>query len=703
MSDTISTTIVLENAALRAEFSLETGALLSLKSMLTGWIIHRRPEPGVSFRMLAPIANMRNNPVLGEKQRVSRYAVAKDGNAVTFTWEALHSEHGGELPITFTGTATLRDDGLTFTGSISNRSEYPVEAIAYPCLGDVTPATPESKLERYTQGYGGGGPSELYPKFSETEGYWGTCSPVNSTSNHGSQFMLLQNSEQGLYIGYHDPDDARIGRLYLRISAWLPGLLHFPGAEDGDHQPAYRTPGDAPGTLPLRAAGRNNRARSYRAAALCRPLAERGGYLQGMARHLVHASGQHPGVGAGHPFLAAIPHARPGRYHPGALSANWWRSDASARRHGIAAIQLVGWNDGGQDRGNPSHNTDAHLGSWEELRDAITMVQAMGVKIILFNKYTWVDLSSAWYEHEGFQHVTRDPYGGIHWANGYEYQTMTQLAGINTRRFAVTCTASPAWRKTAVGEFLKSVQLGAAGMLFDEAQHHGSATHCFSRGHHHHHPAFLCSADNQLAREFRAASDPVDAEYLFAGEGLNDYQLLEYHLSYFRISEGNATHMHRYIDPFAPLMVASRGFDDRNSLNKCLQYRYIISFEPFNFKGRPEDFPLTLEYGKKINALRRQYRAYLWDAEFRDVIGAAVTVAGQPYRDYTLFRRLDTGKRAVIVANLDPEQSLTATITLDGEHGPLSLVDPENPIPRESDGTVVIPPRSVAVVLEGEG
>jgi len=696
MTITDTNTIVLENEALWVEFCLETGALIGLRSKLTGWVIQRRPELGVSFRMLVPLPEMRNNPVRGEKQRVGHYEV--DENTVTFYWHKLESEHGGELPISFAGTVVLSERGLTFTGTVHNHSEYTVEAVAYPCLGDVTPATPESKLERWTQGYGGGGPSELYPKFSETEGYWGTCSPVNSTGNPGSQFMLLQNGEQGLYVGYHDP---ALRELVMYTFEYQPGFLdyytflmpktdtisqhtvklemrieHFPFVQPG------QTGELAPIVLQPYAGGWQQGVdvyKAWRADWFKRP-ANTPAWVQDIHSWLqFHMHDPEDTIQATYNDLVEI-----GR---------------QCAEHGISAIQLVGWNDGGQDRGNPSHNIDTHLGTWEELRTAIAEVQAMGVKIILFNKYTWVDLSTKWYAEEGHKHVTRDPYGGFHWAGGYEYQTMTQLAGINTRRFAVMCTASPAWRKIAVEEFQKSVHLGAAGMLFDEGQHHGEAKYCFDQSHEHAHPAFVFGADNQLARDFRAASDPVDPEYLFSGEALNDYQLTEYHLSYFRVSEWNASHMHRYIDPFAPLMVASRGFDDRNSLNKCLQYRYIISYEPFNFKGRPEDFPLTLEYGKKIDALRRQYRAYLWDAECRDIVGATVTVDGKPYKDYSLFRQ-PTGKRAVVIANMDPEKSIEATLTLDGSHGPLCVVDPENPEMRDSGETVTIPARSVVVVME---
>ena len=40
--------------------------------------------------------------------------------------------------------------------------------------------------------------------------------------------------------------------------------------------------------------------------------------------------------------------------------------------HGVTALQLVGWNQGGQDRGNPSHDPDDRLGTWDDLKTAIS-------------------------------------------------------------------------------------------------------------------------------------------------------------------------------------------------------------------------------------------------------------------------------------------------------------------------------------------
>jgi hypothetical protein len=61
--------------------------------------------------------------------------------------------------------------------------------------------------------------------------------------------------------------------------------------------------------------------------------------------------------------------------------------------YGVTAVQLVGWNQGGQDRGNPMHNPDERLGTWEDLKAAISTIEALGVRVILFNKFVWADVT----------------------------------------------------------------------------------------------------------------------------------------------------------------------------------------------------------------------------------------------------------------------------------------------------------------------
>jgi len=128
--------IVLEDHYLRCEFSRETGALVGLLSKKSGWLIQRRAELGVSFRLLAPLPDRRDNFILGHRQRLVS-AEQSSSTKLRLTWKDLQSEHGGQLPITFTSVVNLENGSLTFVGEVVNGSDLTIETIDYPYLGDL--------------------------------------------------------------------------------------------------------------------------------------------------------------------------------------------------------------------------------------------------------------------------------------------------------------------------------------------------------------------------------------------------------------------------------------------------------------------------------------------------------------------------------------------------------------------------------------
>ena len=125
-----------------------------------------------------------------------------------------------------------------------------------------------------------------------------------------------------------------------------------------------------------------------------------------------------------------------------------------------------------------------------------------------------------------------------------------------------------------------------------------------------------------------------------------------------------------------------------------------MSYESLNFKGDINDFPLTVAYGKQVDALTQSYKDYLWNAEFRDTLQAKVTVAGAGYADYSVFLRED-GKRAVVVTNTKTKDPIKATVTLEQPNGrALICASPEKPDGVSCDATGSIPPHSVIVIME---
>jgi hypothetical protein len=90
--------------------------------------------------------------------------------------------------------------------------------------------------------------------------------------------------------------------------------------------------------------------------------------------------------------------------------------------------------------------TNPNLGTWQELHDAIAYARSKGIKMILFGKLYWADLTTQWYNDELYKYAATDPYGIPYQASGYSYTTPTQLAGINNRRRAIMDVQSQEYR-----------------------------------------------------------------------------------------------------------------------------------------------------------------------------------------------------------------------------------------------------------------
>ena len=685
--------VVLQDNKLLVAFDSTTGALIRMESKSPHWLIERRPSLGMSFRLFIPLPDKRYNFVLGQKQKAVKVEKISE-HKIQIEWKNLKSKHGGVLPITLTATVTLNDGALTFDASVQNDSKLTIETIDYPYLGDLNPPSKNSSLHVRTMRYDNLGSDEIYPHFSNEKGYWGDFYPTKTFESSYSLYALIQSEKQGLYVEMKSPDQ--------------PYLLEYTFEQH-------------PGVL----------------SSITNSVPQQdeiGGssvHLEFRTCHFIFA---HPNSTT--KLVPVVLQCYNGDWHAGVDLYKKWRAEWYKQPHlpdwikdvtswqqlqinspeqdyrvkydelvkygkecaenGVKAIQLVGWNKGGQDGGNPSLDTDPALGSPQQLRDAIEKIQAMGVKVILFDKFLWADMSTDWYKKELYKYQTIDPYGIPYQSGGYSYFTPTQLAGISNHQMAVMDLLDPEYHSIATNEFKKVLTLGAAGFLYDEVcVQPPNHAYSFAEGHGYNPPGYIYAGAEPLAKQLHAAADSVNKDFLFCGEGPQDWLTQYYPFSYTRINT-SSTPIERYIDPQAPIMVAVNGFDDREMINLCLLYRYIIEYEPYNFKGHLSDFPLTLAYGKKVDELRRKYKEYLWDADFQDTKGAQVTADG-PVR-YSVFVTKE-GKRAVVVVNPGSLKAINAKVEIP-DAGKLVEASPENQVAKPTDGTLNIPALSSVVIME---
>jgi hypothetical protein len=658
--------VTLQDEAWIATFDTDSGALTKLENKALRWNVEQRPAFGDTFQLSALTDDHKDNLVLGRKQRAVEVKKLS-ARQIRFQWKNLVSERGDVLPITLTGIVSLTNDALTFAATLENDSPLMVSTIDYPYLGDLNPPAKNEPLRSEHMWYGNLQSQDI--------------SKSPTVMSRQSLFCLIQSTHQGLYLEMHDPTQ--------------PYLLNF----------GFETRGDLK-------ASTNNSAR-----------------IEFHARHFVYA---HP-----HTTRELVPvvlRGYQGDWHAGVDCYKEWRKQWFQEPHlpdwakevhswtmlrmntpeqdygvrytnfvqygrewaacDIRAVQVVGWNKGGQDGGDPTQDTDPGLGTWQQFHDAIAQVQAMGVKVILFAKLNWADLTTDWYSNELYKYECTDENGKRYEQGGYAYVTPTQLAGIGLHRRAVMDFLDPKYRVVAGNEFQKILALGAEGWLWDEVCHHASALYSWAPDHGYTPPGYVYGGDLPLSAQLRAAADKMNPDFLFSGEGPEDWLMQYYPVSEVGIS---AVPICQYIDARHCLILAGvSGFDDREQLNMILLRHCVIQYEPFLYKGHITDFPLTLTYGKKIDALRSKYKAWLWDGEFRDTLGAEVSAEGS-YR-YSVFVA-DSGQRAVVVVNQEFNKPITAEVKLP-HAGKLVVATPEQPDGQPTTGTLQIPARSVAVVME---
>lgn len=695
-------TFVLSNDTLRLEFDRATGALVGLRTAGDEWPILDRAQLGLSFRLLVPLPQRRNNDVLGEKQQLAALEVAGDGRSAHMVWQNVVSERGGVHPIDVTLDVRLSDCQAVFTVSIDNRSQSVVENVYCPYLGDVQHPPQAEWFKTFVYNYATAQEWPVWPSFSNMRGYYGVDYPTQVAAwSPGvgapmAPYILLRSADRGLYVGVTEPSSELVAwHLELRpgygesINAQQPKARTIAGKEVAVRFAAVHVPYIQPGE-----------SRTLTPVAL---EAYTGGWQAGVDIYKQWRDTwmKPPAI----PAWAREPHSWQ-QIHINSPEdelrtrfTDLVKIGEECARHGVKAIQLVGWNDGGQDQGNPSHDPDPRLGTFAELKQAIADIQKLGVKLILFAKFTWADRATERFRSELVRQAIKDPYGDYYHYQGYQYQTATQLLDINTKRLIPMCFLSEEYLRICDAEFRKTVELGADGILFDECLHHSPALLCFDPEHGHRPGAPVYANDRLLIHNFAKIALPANPEFLFAGEACYDWELEAYHLSYHRSENTEHIPLSRYMLPFAPLMTAVTGFDDRNMVNQCLLYRYIISYEPYNFKGRLDDYPETLQYGKQMDALRSELRNFFWDGEFRHEVGAQVTVEGKPHHPYAVFHDHAGGQAAVVVANYSEDTAIVAQVVLESGQALSRYRLVDDAAWQPVGAGVRVPPRSAAVVL----
>lgn len=643
--------IKLENESLLAVFEPSNGSLIKLINKRTNWNVIYREKLGQSFDMLVPLEWKRFHYIKGTEQAPPKIEATK--NKITFTWSRLKSKIVNRaLDITFIGTVSLNNDGLSYSGKVvNNDAKYSVEYIGWPYWGEMSIPDKEQRFvcESINQS------KELHPMFLNEQGYWGVDYPTQSITLPESGFVVMRNDNQGI-VGISDQVVPQ--QLVIISHELIPGWEYInPPKDTMDGQMVripfkvsryvYATPGNEQEVLPF---------------------------------ELIFYQGN--------PQKGSDLYKRWKENKVRKVNNNDWMKDpltwqyvniSSAEelvplakecvKYGVSVLHINGW------RAPDNQN---YVKSISGLSEAIRKCQLLGVKVVLDLHINTGDIHSLWYK------------------NQLEKYAIINMFGMKTDA-RMLCPLSQEMINIVKNIYAKNETILAAdGIIINDNNNSGGTYFCFSTEHGHTVPAFVERGTYNLDRFFTEEVKKMKPEMKVFGFGFLDVQTGIY--DGYRIPNPfRKSGKHRYINTSTPILSSIDERMAREDMNLCLKDRYNLIYN-FSFIGTDlKNYPSVIKYGKEIESLRKKYSDFIWDGEFLDTLG--VSVKGDNIL-YAVYKHKKDGRKAIIIINNNPDNISKVKALINNSKRSMVIASPEQPNEVLYKGNISINPLSAVLIME---
>jgi len=652
---------VLENENVKAVFDTKTGSLVELVYKKTNWGVVYRHNLGQSFQMLVPIEGKnipyaneyRDNNVNGVDQKAP--AVSKSDNSITFKWSDLKSVRKENLNISFTGTVTLDDVGLRFTGTVDNRSGFVVEYVAWPYLGEVSVPDKPNRfyLEDNTNSY----VKNLFPNFRNEPGYWGVRYPTKLASLPIEGFLLFCNDREGMYVSTPDcsAKEFIIGSLELIPGCDAQELWPDSDKMDGEYvrmqfkanHVIYAQPGSSATIAPVVMSFYQGN--KFTGADF---------YKKNLIEQTVDNSINNP-----------ITWRRVQISNANQLISCATESASS----GISCLLVNGWYATGD---------TSFIKVIPGLDNAIRQCRKLGCKIILESDFTVADSHAPFYRTHLKDLFIASAYGMY-----YDNDRKTLCPASKSVQNYVQNSFAYAYNHTTADGL-------ACSELTEVPMPNNEQSFCHNPNHNHSKAEFLAPAIIKMNERFKNSARLKNPHFLVGGSYLYDQQSA--FLDFRVLPSVVASPLLRYMNPAKIIVAPVSIMNAREDINSCVLCRYNICYDNlWEYKSLSELSNIT-DYTKSIERFRTIFRDYLWDAVMINPNVADVT--GNNLQ-YTVFQSTKTGKRCVVVANMGKNNSEPVKIAFKNGAS-MRIATPENTNAKSFSGDTDLQELSLLIAIE---
>ena len=665
---------ILENALYRVEVEPNAGRIVSIVEKVGRYDLIAEPRLAESFRILLPIPDGQCNYIIARDQTLSACEAMDD--ALALSWRGPLTGTFGQFDLDVELRIALVGEAIEFNCEVRNGTEHEITEVWYPVLSGLkglgdeadwrdtmayVPSANEMWVQNIFADFG-----MMRTQLLGVEGY------EHSQQYPGTMPMPWLNFHQpaldrSIYLAALERTP-RVKGLRLAMD---PGLSerraagNWPLAKDTDlpfgmtvnwthfpHTPPGETFRGAPIVLQAHEGNWRESAAIYR-----KWFTERFGLADTKSWIRQHTAALHT--------MFLLPEDN---LHLTYKDMPRWGADA--KRFGIKALCLWGWDLGGHDRAYPHYEPDPRLGTWEELEAGVRACQDMGLRVYMFANCQPIDMTTDWYEQELHKYRIMDPYGEQFFITNYwgmgTFSARTRF--FTGRPFSEMNPAHPEVRELLVRQMRRLAEIGVDGVHIDKMfqtpmDYNPRLT--WTKPDRAHHEGIIQYLEEMLA-ECRA----INPEFSISFEGLWD-RLMSYSDVYWWGPMDSGT---KSVFPQRALTTGISQPFDYGLVNTASLNGDVLMVAPGNLTAGAEHEatqPL-LEYIREIIRIREP----IWDIVSLGAIvdashgifkartpAIALTGAFTESDDnrWTLFRDEDTGRHGLVLVNFTQE-TMDATV-----------------------------------------
>lgn len=647
--------VILENESVSVVFDAVTGALIGITDKISGWEIVQREVLGQSFELLLPLdgtpmseRDCRYNVIKGIDQ--SKPIIERDDKSITFVWTNLKSEKMQEgVDITFKGEVRLTDKGVEFSGDLVNNSDYVVEYVSWPCLGEVTVPDKTQPLYQSTRN----DIKQLFPCFSNRGAYWGIDYPTSTYIFPEKSFLQVNNRDNGFMI-------------YSRTLSKHTIITSFellPGFDKRNTNP-YEDEMDGQLVRIQFKANHVTYTQSHETSILdtLQFVTYKGNWAEGVKLYGDNRiKYMEKTVEPTSDWLTLPLIWRKIRVKSGDELLQYAENSIKS---GVDVLLVNGW----------YKWKNARPVEVPGLDEAISKCHNLGLRVVLETNWLNTDRYASGYKEELRKYVMSDPFD-----MPYTYGYM--------------CPNAPAVHDMVKSKWLSLPALRIAdGYMNNDHNHSGKSYMCFDKRHNHRSGEPTINGMIKLDAEMACALNKRGKVAL--GQGFLEQQN-DIYAGYLLGVSDNFYVRHRILEPQKPMLTRVDVKNARRGMNKALLYRLNIVYDIYFYNNCLADYPHIVEYGNQIKSLRNRYKEYIWNVAYdghKDMV-----IEGENI-EYSVFVN-KAGKRAAVICNMNNEKATKVRLVKNNLEN-WQYTTPEMMECKTFEGSIELNPLSAMIIME---